>query len=72
MNTRGDIKQGRVAGTCSWDKITATSHTAVQRVHATESAFQPITNNDQNSSCSALGKINMVAMDSGVRFDWGR
>ena len=29
---------------------------AVQRVHATESAFQPITNNDQNSSRSCIRK----------------
>ena len=28
--------------------------TAVERVHATESAFQPITNNDQNSSRSCI------------------
>ena len=50
-----------MAGTCSWDKITATLHTAVQRVHATESAFQPITNNDQNSSRSCIReKINKI------------
>ena len=30
--------------------------TAVQRVHATESAFQPITNNDQNSTRSYTEK----------------
>ena len=43
-----------MAGTCTWDKIITTLHTAVQRVHATESAFQPITNNDQNSSRSCI------------------
>ena len=50
---------------------------AVQRVHATELTFQPIANNDQNSSRSsllalALGKTNIEALDIGVRFHWDR
>ena len=37
-----------------------------------ESTFQPITDNDQNCLRSCIGKNNMAAIDTGVRFDWDR
>ena len=43
--------------------------TAVQHVPATESTFQPITYHDQICSRSCIGKNQMTATDSGVRFD---
>ena len=42
--------------------------TVVQQVPATESTFQPITDNDQNCSRSCIGINKMTAIDSGVRF----
>ena len=44
----------------------------VQHVPATESTFQPITDNDQICSCSCIGKNQMTATDSAVRFDCDR
>ena len=42
----------------------------VQHVHTTESTFQPITDNDQNSLCSCIGKTNILAINGRADFDW--